>query len=117
MSRPIISLGARSLAKILPALSDVPGPVYLALADSVTALVRDGRVTAETRLPSERELAGELGLSRATVTAAYDQPRARALLASRTGAGSFVTIPTASGRPAHYSALNRWVPPVPDPAE
>src|SRR5579862_3077496 len=85
MSRPLISTGARTLATMLPALHLVPGPVYLALADSVTALVRDGRLAPETRLPSERELASELRLSRATVTAAYDQLRERGLLASRTG--------------------------------
>ena len=55
-------------------------------------LVRDGRLVPDTRLPSERELAAELGLSRATVTAAYDQLREHGLLASRTGAGSFITI-------------------------
>ena len=107
-------MGARSLAKLLPQLTLAPGPVYLALADSVTALVRDGRLAPETRLPSERELALELQLSRATVTAAYDQLRERGLLASRTGAGSFVTIPTAPGR---RSALNRWAMPVPDERE
>src|SRR5471032_1209899 len=114
MSRPIISMSARSLAKLLPLLTLAPGPVYLALADSVTALVRDGRLAPETRLPSERELATELQLSRATVTAAYDQLRERGLLASRTGAGSFVTIPAAPGR---RSALNRWALPAPDERE
>jgi DNA-binding transcriptional MocR family regulator len=74
MSRPLISVSARSLALLLPTLTHAPGPVYAALADSVTALVRDGRIAPETRLPSERELANELNLSRATVTAAYDQP-------------------------------------------
>src|SRR5580698_1946479 len=105
MSRPIISIGARPLSVLLPSLQLRPGPVYLALADSITALVRDGRVAPETRLPSERELATELDLSRATVTAAYDQLRERGLVASRTGAGSFVTVPpafNASGR------LTRW---------
>ena len=92
----MMSIGARSLAKLLPTLALVPGPVYLALADSITVLVRDGRLVPDTRLPSERELAAELSLSRATVTAAYDQLREHGLLASRTGAGSFVTISAAS---------------------
>ena len=114
MSRPIISVGARSLGALLPPLHLRPGPVYLALADSITALVRDGRLAPETRLPSERELAGQLSLSRATVTAAYDQLRDRGLLASRTGAGSFVVVPPADG---YRSALRRWAFPVAEPGE
>jgi DNA-binding transcriptional MocR family regulator len=117
MSRPILSLGARSLARLLPVLEQVPGPVYLALADSITALVRDGRLVTETRLPSERELAAELDLSRATVTAAYDQLRERGLLASRTGAGSFIAIPPTATATGRRSALNRWALPTHDPRE
>jgi DNA-binding transcriptional MocR family regulator len=94
---------------MLPSLRLAPGPVYLALADSITALVRDGRVAAETRLPSERELAAELQLSRATVTAAYDQLRERGLLASRTGSGSYVTIPAEAGL---RTGLARWAMPT-----
>src|ERR1700742_3385373 len=123
MSRPMLSIGARSLAKLLPALSLVPGPVYLALADSITVLVRDGRLVPDTRLPSERELAAELGLSRATVTAAYDQLRQHGLLASRTGAGSFITIsstvvqrPGPQGQLNRVNRLNRWTLRLPDPA-
>jgi DNA-binding transcriptional MocR family regulator len=117
----MLSIGARSLAKLLPALSLVPGPVYLALADSITVLVRDGRLVPDTRLPSERELATELGLSRATVTAAYDQLREHGLLASRTGAGSFITITSSvaerPGQPGQLNRLNRWTLRLPDPAE
>ena len=114
-----MSVGARSLAKLLPDLTLVPGPVYLALADSITVLVRDGRLVPDTRLPSERELAGELGLSRATVTAAYDQLREHGLLASRTGAGSFITI-TATGwrtETTPLNRLNRWTLRLPDAGE
>ena len=112
MSRPIISIGARRLATLLPALQLAPGPLYLALADSITALVRDGRLAPDTRLPSERELATELQLSRATVTAAYDQLRERGLLASRTGAGSFVTIPATAVRRGRQISPIGWARPV-----
>jgi DNA-binding transcriptional MocR family regulator len=80
--------------------------VYLALAESVTALVLDGRVAPETRLPSERELAGHLDLSRATITAAYDWLRAEGYVISRTGAGSFVTVPASARR----ISPSRWTP-------
>lgn len=98
-------VSGRSLAALLPDLRTQPGPVYAALADSITALVLDGRIATETRLPSERELATALAISRATVTAAYDSLRADGYLASRTGSGSFVTVPPGSRvRPS----LSRW---------
>lgn len=95
------------MARLLPDLDLLPGPAYAALSQAITSLVQDGRVAVETRLPSERELAAQLRLSRATVTAAYDEMRAGGYLASRTGAGSFVTVPPGT---APRAALTRWVP-------
>jgi DNA-binding transcriptional MocR family regulator len=98
-------IGGRSLADLLPELRTMPGPVYAALAGAVTSLVLDGRIATETRLPSERELAAALQMSRATVTAAYDALRAEGFLASRTGSGSYVTVPAGS-RPR--TSLASW---------
>src|SRR5690242_19909163 len=89
-------IGGRALADLLPDVRTMPGPVYAALAHAITSLVLDGRVATETRLPSERELAGALRVSRATVTAAYDELRADGFLTSRTGSGSYVTVPAGS---------------------
>ncbi len=83
----------------------MPGPVYTALARAVTSLVLDGRVATETRLPSERDLATALQLSRATVTAAYDTLRSDGYLTSRTGSGSYVAVPP-DARPT--PSLIRW---------
>ncbi|HJQ43148.1 MAG TPA: PLP-dependent aminotransferase family protein [Jatrophihabitantaceae bacterium] len=102
---PVSRVSGRALAALLPDLHTLPGPVYAALSDSVTALVLDGRIATETRLPSERELAVALHVSRATVTAAYDELREQRFLTSRTGSGSFVTVPPgARPRPS----LARW---------
>lgn len=102
---PVSRVSGRALAALLPDLRTLPGPVYSALADAITALVLDGRIATETRLPSERELAVALQISRATVTAAYDTLRAKNFLASRTGSGSYVTVPPGS-RPR--PSLARW---------
>ena len=102
---PTTRIGGRPLAALLPDVRTLPGPVYQALADAVMALVLDGRVAPQTRLPSERELAAALRLSRATVTAAYDELRAKDFLTSRTGSGSYVTVP--SGAQPRTSGL-RW---------
>jgi DNA-binding transcriptional MocR family regulator len=98
-------LGGRALAAQLPDLRTLPGPVYTALSTAITALILDGRVATETRLPSERELADALQISRATVTAAYDALRADGFLTSRTGSGSFVSVP---GGSRVRTSLARW---------
>src|SRR5579875_3101105 len=98
-------IGGRALAELLPDPRTSPGPVYAALAAAITSLVLDGRIATHTRLPSERELATALAVSRATVTAAYDALRADGFLTSRTGSGSVVTVP-ADSRPR--PSLARW---------
>lgn len=57
----------------------------------------DGRLPVGTRLPAERELATALGVSRTLVGAALDRLRESGLVASRQGAGSWVSAP-AGGR-------------------
>ncbi|MEC3954297.1 PLP-dependent aminotransferase family protein [Nocardia sp. CDC153] len=52
--------------------------------------IRDGRLGAGTRLPSTRTLAAELGLSRGTVSAAYDQLIAEGHLVAQQGSGTRV---------------------------
>jgi len=69
------------------------GPAHERLAATIRALVLDGRIALESRLPPERALAAALGVSRATVTAAYTTLRAQGYVASRQGAGSWAAIP------------------------
>lgn len=76
------------------------GPDYLALADSVRALLTDGRLALSVRLPAERELAETLGISRTTVSAGYAALRDSGHLTSRRGAGSWTTVP-GGARVAH----------------
>ncbi|MDH6215138.1 PLP-dependent aminotransferase family protein [Streptomyces pseudovenezuelae] len=52
--------------------------------------VRDGRLAPGTRLPATRRLAGELGISRGTAKAAYDQLVAEGYLTARQGSGTQV---------------------------
>ncbi len=53
----------------------------------------DGQLPVRVRLPSERDLAAELGVSRTTVTSAYERLRAEGFLVSRQGSGSWTTLP------------------------
>ncbi|MEO8708894.1 MAG: winged helix-turn-helix domain-containing protein, partial [Lacisediminihabitans sp.] len=68
------TLSARALASLLSGWRG-PGavPAYGALADRIRLLVLDGRIPLGTRIPAERELAAQLGVSRTTVTAAYGE--------------------------------------------
>jgi len=73
---------------------------YPALAAALRGLIVEGRLPPYTRLPSERELALALGVSRNTVTAALDVLREQRYLASRRGRGSWITSPPVpEGRP------------------
>lgn len=69
------------------------GPAYAAVAAAVRGAVLDGRLPAGTRVPSEWTLAAALGLSRTTVSAAYDVLRDQGYLRSAAGAGSRVVVP------------------------
>jgi GntR family transcriptional regulator/MocR family aminotransferase len=59
--------------------------------------IRGGRLAAGERLPATRVLATELGLSRGTVSAAYDQLAAEGYLLARHGSGTTVAhVPNAA---------------------
>jgi DNA-binding transcriptional MocR family regulator len=63
------------------------------LAGGVRLLAQEGHLPAGTRLPAERELADALAVSRTLVTAAMDLLRTDGVVASRRGAGSWITAP------------------------
>ncbi|TDC49924.1 PLP-dependent aminotransferase family protein [Jiangella ureilytica] len=81
------------LATLLGDWSETGGPAYARIAAAVRLLVLDGRLPLETRLPGERELATALGVSRTTVTAAYDELRTGGYAVSRQGSGTRTALP------------------------
>ncbi|MFD5426179.1 PLP-dependent aminotransferase family protein [Streptomyces sp. NPDC127084] len=70
-----------------------------ALQSALRDAVRSGRLTAGTRLPSSRELALDLGVSRGLVTEAYEQLTAEGYLRSGRGAGTWVSEAVRSAAP------------------
>ncbi len=70
------------------AASDVP--VYKQVAESIARLIGSGSIGAGEKLPATRELAGQLGLNRATVSAAYAVLEEAKLIEGYVGRGSFV---------------------------
>lgn len=66
--------------------------MYQRLCRRLGQLLSDGRVAPGVRLPAERPLAAELGISRTTVVRTYAALREQGLLESRRGAGSVTRL-------------------------
>ncbi|MDQ2845207.1 MAG: PLP-dependent aminotransferase family protein [Actinomycetota bacterium] len=88
----IARIAAAGLARRLDSDSG-DGPAYRRLAGQIRTAALDGRLTNGVGLPSERELALAIKVSRTTVAAAYQQLRDDGWLSSRRGSGSRLTIP------------------------
>ncbi|HEY3980603.1 MAG TPA: PLP-dependent aminotransferase family protein [Streptosporangiaceae bacterium] len=88
-------------------------PLRAQLEASLREAIRGGRLRAGERLPSSRELAGALGVSRGMVQDCYGQLLAEGYLTSRTG--SATRVADISGRPAGDApaAAPAPVPPAP----
>ncbi len=65
---------------------DLTGQIYRQLR----AAIVDGRLPAGERLPSTRDLAGQLGVSRKTPLEAYERLMAEGFLVARAGDGTYV---------------------------
>lgn len=66
-------------------------PLYRQLCDQLRSAIVSGELANGERLPATRELAGLLGLNRATVSAAYDLLIQDGMINGQVGRGSFVT--------------------------
>ncbi|MDN5858798.1 MAG: PLP-dependent aminotransferase family protein [Pseudonocardia sp.] len=80
-------LGPELLLRLDRAL---PDPLRTQLLCGVRDAIRDGRLQADERLPSSRELARQLDVSRGLVQETYEQLLAEGYLTSRTGSGTRV---------------------------
>jgi DNA-binding transcriptional MocR family regulator len=90
---------SQQIEVLLGRWSDGPGPLHRKLSDALRAAVDDGRLTVDERLPSKRDLAARLAVSRSTVVTAYDTLRAEGVLESRQGSGTRVRWRAAAARP------------------
>lgn len=66
-------------------------PIYLQITDHVVALARAGQLQPNDRLPPSRVLAEQLQVHRSTIVNAYEELKARGVVESRQGSGSFIT--------------------------
>lgn len=79
-------------------------PLRCQLEDGLREAIRTGRLQVGERLPSSRELAGELGVSRGLVQECYGQLQAEGYLETRIGSATRV------------AAIDQPSPPAPEPA-
>jgi DNA-binding transcriptional MocR family regulator len=74
----------------LPPRGQRSGPIYLAIADAIGREIETGRLKPGARLPTQRVLAHQLGVTLTTVTRAYVEAQRRGLLSGEVGRGTFV---------------------------
>jgi DNA-binding transcriptional regulator YhcF (GntR family) len=68
----------------------VSGPLFDQLRTQIIDGVRDGRLPPGTRLPTVRELAGQLGLAVNTVARAYRELESASIVETRGRFGTFI---------------------------
>lgn len=87
-------------------------PLAVQVRNSLRRLVEDGTLWPGTRIPSSRQLAHDLGVSRSVVVEAYEQLSAEGYLVTRRGSGTTVSDQAKAG-----TASSILVPPDHEPAE
>ena len=68
-----------------------PDYLYVAMADHIAARIEAGELTPDARLPAERDLADEYGVSLGTARRATRELRERGLVITVPVKGTFVT--------------------------
>ena len=79
--------------------------IYRQLRDAVL----DGRLRPGDRLPATRDLAGQLGVSRNTVAAAYESLTAEGFVAARVGDGTYVLDRSHRASPPPWRRPRHWI--------
>jgi len=67
-----------------------PDPLYQQVTDQIIDAITDGSLKPDDKLPSIREVAGELKISEITVKRAYTDLEHEGYIFTRAGMGSFV---------------------------
>jgi GntR family transcriptional regulator len=90
VTAPTFDATAPALARRLRIDKTLPTPAYLQLRDQLAAMITSGSWPIGQALPSERDLAQALGLSRMTVRHAFSTLEDDDLLEARRGSGTYV---------------------------
>ncbi len=89
--------------------SNAPGALFVQLYEALRERIVSAQLKPGDRLPASRKLAEELGISRATVTTAYEQLIAEGFAHSITGSGVYISnIGEIEQFAAHTSAQQQY---------
>ena len=83
-------------------------PIYEQVRDGFRQLILSGVLTADSRLPSVRELSAELAINPNTIQRAYRELEQEGYIVSVPGKGSFVRRDDAAARARRQELLERW---------
>ncbi|MEY2818396.1 MAG: hypothetical protein RL275_1859, partial [Chloroflexota bacterium] len=75
---------------IIPLDTNATKPLYLQVADYITEAARNGQLKPGTQLPPSRTLADQNNVHRSTIINAYQELKARGVLASKPGSGTYI---------------------------
>lgn len=87
---PPVEPADRALLPWLQVDKRLPTPAYLQVRDQIATAIARGALPAGHALPSERDLAADLGLSRMTVRRAFRELEQDELVEPRHGSGTYV---------------------------
>ena len=74
-------------------------PKYKAVAELIEQAILSGELSDQQKLPAQRWLADELGVTHGTVTRGYDLLEKMNLVTAKLGAGTYVNLPSAAVKP------------------
>lgn len=87
-----------------------PRPIYVQIKEGLCRLILTGALAERERLPSVRELAGQLAINPNTIQRAYRELEMGGWIASVHGKGSFVCgVPSEAVFPDELAAFDRAV--------
>jgi len=107
MQKEIDQDGARGIVPPQPV-----GATVQIVVDTLFARIKSEEYAADTRLPSERTLAAELGVARNTVREALDVLESQNVILRRPGSGSFVTYRSAEPTAAAADSVADEISPL-----
>jgi GntR family transcriptional regulator/MocR family aminotransferase len=105
---------------LVPLDREAPEPLRAQLEDGLRQAIRSGRLPAGERLPSSRELARQLGVSRGLVQECYGQLHAEGYLTAQVGSATRVALvspgsaPSVSPPPVERRLIADFAAGVPD---
>jgi len=82
---------------LIPIDPNITKPLYLQIVDHVTRLAKNGQLKPGQQLPPSRTLADQISVHRSTVINAYEELKARGVIETRQGSGSYIAPGLAEG--------------------